>query len=128
MRTGKLKGQTKVMIPWEDTEGKRQYSMLTFDGDLYVSKMHSIIREFVKDNFKVDVDKDWLDNVPLVVNQYDDPVEVSESEADRIVEEFIQRMETDDEDEDYPDTDSTGGNAQEAEEPLPVVSDTANLG
>lgn len=122
MRTGKLTGETKVMIPYFDTEGKRHFNMIVIRGPIYASKMYSGIRKFVYDNYGVTVDRDWLHNVPLIVNSNDPEVQVTEAEKNRIVEAFIDHMELkDDETED--DTDSTNENllAPEAGESLCTV-------
>ena len=128
MRTGKLKGTTKILIPWFDTDGNRQYSMLTLTGTIYASKMYAGIRQFVKHNFGVDVDKDWLYHVPLISNQYDPEVAVTDEERDQLIEEFIQRMELKDEIEDEPTAGDQSQDACEASEPLRSLSDQSSTG
>jgi hypothetical protein len=127
MRTGKLKGKTKIMIPYFDTEGNRHYVMLTVEGDMYASKMYAGIREFVRDNFKIEVDKDWLYHVPLIVNEHDPEVQVTEDERDRLIEEFIQRMELkDDEAESFTDTGDQSQDASQAGEQVCAVPDQSS--
>lgn len=118
MRTGKLKGITKIVIPYLDTEGERQYSLLTIEGTSYASKIYSGIKDFVKKNFELDVDKDWLHNVPLIVNQYDPEFAISDEERAERIEKFIQSMELkdDDEAESFPDTRGTPEDASTATE------------
>lgn len=128
MRTGKLSGTTKILIPWFDTDGNRQYSMLTLTGTIYASKMYAGIRQFVKHNFGVDVDKDWLYHVPLISNQYDPEVAVTDEERDQLIEEFIQRMELKDEIEDEPTAGDQSQDACEASEPLRSVQDQSSTG
>lgn len=99
MRTGKLLGKTKVLIPYYDTEGARQYTMITIEGDIYASKLYAGIKEFARANFGVEVNKDWLHHVPLIVNEHDPEVKISEEEKNQLIEEFIQRMELKDDDE-----------------------------
>lgn len=123
MRTGKLHGQTKILIPWFDAEGNRQYYMITLNGSVYASKMYSGIKEFVKVNFNADVNKDWLYHVPLIVNEHDPEVTISEEERDDIVEAFIARMELKDEAQDSPDTTSQDEAAGEAAVPVCPVQD-----
>lgn len=129
MRTGKLKGTTKILIPWFDSDGQRQYSMITLTGTIYASKMYSGIKEFVKHNFGVDVDKDWLYHVPLISNSEDPEVKVTEEEREQLIEEFIQRMELkDDEIEDEPTGDSQSEDAAQASEPLCTMPDQSSTG
>lgn len=125
MRTGKLTGQTKIMIPYIDSEGMRQFQMITLNGKVYASKMYAGIKKFVLDNYGVKVDKDWLTHVPLIVNSNDPEVQITEEEKQRIVDSFIERMELkdDDEIEDGADSGSESEAAVEAGEPLCTVSD-----
>lgn len=106
-RTGKLHGQTKVMIPYHDAEGSRHWNMITVTGTIYASKVYAGIRKFVLDNFGTKVNNDWLDNVPVILNTYDpDVVQLSEEEKKHIVDAFIDRVELKDDAETESDTDS----------------------
>ena len=126
MRTGKLHDTTKVLIPYFDTEGTRHYSMLVITGTLYASKLYSGIKDFVKQNFGIEVDKDWLAHVPLIVNQNDPELRVSAEERNKLIENFIDAMELKDEVEDNADTGSEAEDAAKADEPLLTVPDTDN--
>lgn len=129
MRTGKLKGTTKILIPWFDSEGQRQYSMITLTGTIYASKMYAGIKDFVKQNFNVEVDKDWLAHVPLISNSEDPEIKVTDEERDQLIEEFIQRMELkDDEIENEPTGGSESEDADKASEPLRTLPDQSSTG
>ena len=93
MRRGKLRGRTKVVIPYFTDSGDRQYHMLTIDGTLYASKLYSGIRKFVKDNFGIKVNTDWLHNVPLIANEYDPEFVRTEEETNRMIEQLIDSWE-----------------------------------
>lgn len=93
MRTGKLTGITKILIPWNNYEGERNWSMITINGPIYASKMYAGIKKWVYDNFGVTVDSDWVRHVPLITNSNDPEVQVTEEEANAIVESFIDWME-----------------------------------
>lgn len=97
LRTGRLTGTTRVLIPWLDTDGIRQYTTLNITGKIYASKLYAGIREFVRENFGVEVDKDWLEHVPLIVNSNDPMFKVTEEERNKMIEEFINFMELKDE-------------------------------
>lgn len=124
MRTGKLKGQTKVLVPYYDTEGQRHFQMITINGDIYASKLYAGIKKFVLDNYGVKVDKDWLHNVPLIVNSNDPEVQIPDEEKQKIVDSFLERMELkDDEDQDSADSGSQSETPPQAGEPLCTVPD-----
>ena len=123
MRTGKLHDTTKVLIPYFATDGTRHYSMLVITGTLYASKLYSGIKDFVKENFNVTVDKDWLAHVPLIVNQNDPELKVSETERNKLIENFIDAMELKDEIEDEPDSGSETEDAAETSSPVLSVQD-----
>lgn len=123
MRTGKLHDTTKVLIPYFDTDGTRHYSMLVINGTLYASKLYSGIKDFVKENFNVTVDKDWLAHVPLIVNQNDPELKVSEAERNKLIENFIDAMELKDEIEDEPDSRSETEDAAETSSPVLSMQD-----
>jgi len=123
MRTGKLLGQTKVMIPWEDHDGVRHWQAMSFNGDVYATKVYAEIRKYVKEAFGVDVDNDWLYNVPRIANLHDTEMVALADNMDKAIEEFIQRMELKDEAKDQPDTNSEGDSTGTPEEPLCTVPD-----
>lgn len=122
MRKGKLHGQTKIMIPYIDEEGQRQFHMITLNGTVYASKMYAGIKQFVLATHGEKVDKDWLENVPLIVNSHDPQVQISEEERQSIIDAFIDRMELkDDPIEDSADSGSESEAAVETGEPLCTV-------
>ena len=123
MRTGKLKGVTKIILPYLEPDGTRQYSMLTITGTYYASKIYSIIRQFVKHNWDTDVAMDWLHNVPMIVNQHDEGMEVTPLERDENIERWIRSLE-DDEIEDDTGSTSTTEDDSKAEQPLCSLSDS----
>ena len=114
MRTGRLEGITKVVIPYNDGDN-RTYALLTIEGKIYASKLYAGIKEFVLDNFGVEVDKDWLANVPIIVNSNDPEMQVSEEERAERIEAFIQSLELKDEVEDISDSGSQTEDACKAE-------------
>lgn len=122
-RTGKLTGTTKILIPYFDTEGMRQWTMITLTGSIYASKMYAGIREFVKKNFGIEVDKDWLIHIPLITNSNDPELAVSEDESKQLIEELIQRLELKDEDESDTDTAIESSPAEEATASVRPVSE-----
>lgn len=122
MRTGKLHGQTKIMIPYIDDAGQRQFHMITLNGSVYASKMYAGIKQFVLATHGEKVNKDWLENVPLIVNSNDPQVQISDEERQTIVDAFIDRMELkDDEIEDSTDSGSESEAVVETGEPLCTV-------
>lgn len=125
IRTGKLTGHTKVLIPYYDADEKRQFQIITITSPIYASKLYAGIRKFVKDNYGIDVDKDWLHNVPLIMNSNDPELKISDEEKQKLIDEFINRMELKDDDETQDDTVSGSESeaAVEAGEPLRPVSD-----
>lgn len=129
MRTGKMKGITKIVIPYFDTEAERQYLMLTVEGTTYASKIYAGIREVVRDNFGIEVDRDWLENVPLIVNQYDPEFIITDEERAIRIEKFIQSMELkdDDEVEGITDIGSTSEDVTPAEQPMFSVQNRTSV-
>lgn len=121
MRTGKLQGQTKVMIPWEDDQGNRQWQVMSFTGDIYASKMYSEIRKYVKDAFGVDVDRDWLEHVPRIANLHDTEIKMLTGRVDEMVEEWIKRLEYNDADENNADSGSEDCSTETPAGPLCTV-------
>lgn len=85
--------------------------------------MYSGIKDFVKENFNVTVDKDWLAHVPLIVNQNDPELKVSEAERNKLIENFIDAMELKDEIEDEPDSRSETEDAAETSSPVLSMQD-----
>ena len=129
MRKGKLNGTTKVIIPYFDTDGYRQYSLITLNGTLYASKVYAGIRQFVRDNFGTEVDTDWLHNVPLIANEHDPEAKVSDTEWNHIMESLIDRWELkDDEIEDLADTGDSGEDACEAEKQMLTMPCDCTIG
>lgn len=127
MRTGKLHDTTKVLIPYFDTDGTRHYSMLVITGTIYASKLYSGIKGFVKENFGVVVDKDWLAHVPLIVNQNDPELRVSEAERNKLIENFIDAMELKDEIEDEPNSRGEAEDATETSSSVRPVQDEVRI-
>lgn len=93
IRTGKLTGNTKILLPYYDTDGMRQYQMINITGTMYASKMYAGIRKFVLDNWNLKVDKDWLHNVPIIANSNDPEVVAAMAEPDKMIEAFIEAIE-----------------------------------
>jgi len=121
-----LKGTTKVVIPYEDEE-TRQYSMLVITETMYASKLYALIREFVKKNFGVVVDKDWLAHVPTISNTHDVDFRPSDAELEIFIEEFIQRVQCN-EDEDSTDTSNEAKITSDAGEQVRIVPDKSSEG
>jgi len=117
MRTGRLDGITKIVIPYTDA-GKRTYVLLTIEGKIYASKLYAGIKDFVQDNFKVTVDKDWLAHVPLIINSNDPEMQVTEEERNERIEALINSLELKDEDKDITNSDSQTEDAGETEIPM----------
>lgn len=117
MRTGRLDGITKIVIPYTDAD-KRTYVMLTIEGKVYASKLYAGIKDFVQDNFKVTVDKDWLAHVPLIINSNDPEMQVTEEERNERIEALINSLELKDEDNDITNSDSQTEDARETEIPM----------
>lgn len=117
-------GTTKVFIPWKDTDGMKQWSVLTFKGDANAERLFREVRKFIKHNFRNRVTNEWIMSRCRIWNSEENPAAkpVTKRPTNKQVEEFIQRIQ--DADEDGADTVSENGNAQEAKEPLPPVPDT----
>jgi hypothetical protein len=116
----KLLGETKVMLPWFDTDGNKNWSVLTFKGDVDHRRVRREIRKFVLHNFKRRVSNRWIDEM-AVINPQDAEVQ-PRIVTDEEVEAFIQRMRYE-ENEDGAHPDSSGTPAQEAEVPLCTMQD-----
>src|ERR1043165_7344338 len=89
-------GVTKVIIPWFDTEGYKQYSILTFSGDrVHRKRIWREIRKFCLRNFKRKVTKRFIRGLPIV-NTYDPQrIQINaelEERQQRAIDEMIQRM------------------------------------
>lgn len=72
-------GVTKVIIPWFDTEGMRQWSILTYNGGVDRRRILREMRKFAKRNFKKVVPKNWL-CAQQIVNTYDPNKKLTEAE------------------------------------------------
>lgn len=123
------KGVTKALVPWYDTDGMKQRSLLTFRGDIDKRALLKTIVGFVKLNFKKTVSTTWVKkNVPIIndfvrdgkqsLTLVNDP-RVFGRQFEDVVEAWIKRLEEAEEDDaTEAGTDSTGEipDATQAEE------------
>jgi len=91
-------GHTKVLIPWYDTEGMKNWMLLSFIGDVDRRRVLAEIRKTVKKQLGRSISKKWIkENVMIVPNSADtvQTDEMSAAELRAKTEAFIQRMESD---------------------------------
>lgn len=123
----KYTGTTKVIVPWFDTDGMKQRSLLTIEGDITKHKLVFGIQRFIRENFGVNKSKNWvLKNCPII-NINNDNVGTIVSDPNIFgklfpehVEAWIKRLEEYNDDATETGTDSTGTtpDVTKAEEPL----------
>lgn len=64
-------GKTKVLVPWFDTDGMKQRSLIILEGTIDKRALLKGIHNFIKTNFHKTVSNTWiLKNCPII-NQYD---------------------------------------------------------
>lgn len=124
----RYKGQTIVLVPWFDHEGMKQWTRLTFQGDMDRKFLFKKVVQWVQLNFDKKIDRAWVQKHCPIMNQYDKLVDLPEqalSTFDEAVEAWIKRLEEySDEDENQPDTVLQSTDNGGAESPLPPVSDS----
>lgn len=114
---------TKAMVPYFETDGSKQWAMMTFTGRIHNNKVIHEVRRFIEHNFKVKVSKEWVKvHVPIISTNIED-IKAREGNMGAAVEEFIKRIEQRDENEDGTDTEGQSSNVTSPEEPLRSVSD-----
>lgn len=123
MRQTKIfKGTTKVFVPWKDTEGMKQWTVLTFTGDAESEKLLAEVRKFIRHNFKKRKSNKWILNMCRMWNSEEEPApKMTVKEQDKAIEDFIQRIQSNDEDEVGTHTDSETPDAGKATGALPTV-------
>jgi hypothetical protein len=115
-------GITKVIIPWTDNQGMRQWSVLTFSdrdgGGVDRRCIYKNIRKWAFLNFKKRVPKVWI-RAQQIVNTYDPKKTLTPEQAtefDKALEAFYQKLEREvDEIEAGADTGSEAQNSNGAE-------------
>lgn len=126
-RKGKLHGTTRVIVPWVNQEGQREYTQFIIEGTIYASKVYAGIRQWVKDAFNIGVDKDWLINVPLIYNSNDPEFQKpTEEQLKQRIEDFIAFMESEVENQDEGHTESETEVDKEATEHMPTLRQEFN--
>lgn len=116
-----------VLVPWFDTDGNKQWSNVKFTGWVDRRVLRRCLRKFIKTNFNTSVSKSYLDaliseSVQLITDKPVDRRIVS----DREVEEWIQRIQCNDDDNEIDDEAVTRVQDEpcgEAGMALPVVQD-----
>lgn len=124
----KYRGYTIVMVPWFDSEGMKQWSRMTFRGELDSKFLLKKVVQFIKTEFSKSVDKHWVRLHCIIMNEFDKRAELPEAAQTTLqeaTEAWIKRLEEyKDEDEDQPDTVLPHEDTGSAGEPLPTVSDS----
>ena len=122
----KYNGQTIVMVPWYDHEGMKQWSRMTFRGTLDKKFLLKKVVAFVAQEFKKSVDKHWVREHCIIMNEYDKREvlpEAAQSTFEEAKEAWIKRLEeAPDEDEDEPDSILPSEDNGVAESPLSDLS------
>lgn len=118
-------GQTMVMVPWFDHEGMKQWSRLTFVGNMDRKFLYKKVVQWVKLNFGNKVDRAWVQQWCIIMNEHDKLARLPEEAQgtfEEAVEAWIKRLEEyPDEDEDQPDTVLSSEDNGAAEPSLPPV-------
>ena len=124
----RYRGHTIVMVPWFDSEGMKQWTRLTFHGELDKKFLLKKVVQYIKSEFGKSVDKHWVRIHCIMMNQYDKRVELLEAAQitfEQATEAWIKRLEeAADEDEDQPDSVLPSEDNGVAAAPLPLVPDS----
>ena len=124
----RYRGHTIVMVPWFDSEGMKQWTRLTFHGELDKKFLLKKVVQYIKSEFGKSVDKHWVRIHCIMMNQYDKRVELPEAAQttfEQATEAWIKRLEeAADEDEDQPDSVLPSEDNGVAAAPLPLVPDS----
>ncbi len=115
-----IKIKHKVMLPWYDTEGNKQWSILTFWGEIAYDTIYKHVKDFILHNFKRNVSTKWVKTFCPIIKE-DEETEEDKARIQKAVEAFIERMELKDENEDGTHTSSEEGSTCKAERPLRIV-------
>jgi len=103
----KYRGYTIVMVPWFDNEGMKQWSRMTFRGQIDRKFLIKQVVKYIKSAFSKSVDKHWVNEHCIIMNEFDKREELPEaamSTFEAAKEAWIKRLEeAADEDEDNTD-------------------------
>lgn len=105
-------GNTKVLVPYMNTEGTREWMLMNLNGDVDKRRIYRMVRKIVKETFGRSVTKTWLRTSVLIAAPGTVHVPTPE-QTNAMVEAFIQRMQQD-ETEGQSDTTGQEGIAKEA--------------
>lgn len=108
-------GNTKVMVPYMNTDGEREWGMMSFTGDVDRRRIYREVRKMVERTFNRKVTKAWLRNKVLIAAP-GAVAEPTKQQLNALVEAFIERMQ--DAPEGQPDTSRQEGTAEETGGPL----------
>lgn len=111
-------GTTKVAIPYTGYNGGQEVAVLRFVGDVDRRRIYREIRKFVKHNFGIQVTKEWIQKVPVIIPE----PQLTAEEIQQVTEDFIRRIEYN-EDQDEGHSESQGSTPEGSEQPLCSVPD-----
>lgn len=117
---------TKVMLPYYDSEGYKQWLLITLQSDVDRRRLYRVLRKLAFNTFNKVVDNTWIKYSSLMVMPSGHHVGLTDltrsQNINKMVEEFIQRIQYN-EIEDSTDTSSNSDNTQDAEQPLCTMQD-----
>lgn len=112
----KYHGVTRVIVPWFDTEGMKQRTLLKLEGTIDKRTLFRGIREFCRKNFNKKVSDGWIiKNCPIINQNKSALTMISDPKAigrqfPKYIEDWIARLEAYDEETDdngTPDSESS---------------------
>lgn len=134
----KYYGKTKILIPWFDTEGMKQRTLITIEGTIDKRALIRGVKSFAKQNFNKTVSTEWVLASCPIINQFGstltmitDPDTLASEVSQEEIEAWIQRLQSEvPENETKAGTDisSQDANPDETEQPLLTVQDFNDSG
>ena len=116
-----------ILVPWFDTDGNKQWSNVKFTGWVHRRVLRRCLRKFIKANFGLQARKSYLDAlITMSCLRPSDATYVRKRATDAEVEEWIGRIQCNDDDNETDDeaiTSIQNEPSGEARLALPVVQD-----
>lgn len=116
--------QTRVLVPWFDTDGNKNWMNFLFVGDVDKRRAYREIYKTVKKTLQRSVSKEWIRVHCLFQAPEDEAKQIKEA-LDNFIEHWIDRLECKDAtSEDGATSGDTGGTPSETEQPMQDMQDS----
>lgn len=93
----KYKDKVSVLIPWYDTDGFKQYTIVTLQGETIDRRyIYKTVRRYCKMNFGKVVPKQWIKEVVKIVHKDDftpEQIKAAEKNLQKAVDVWLDKLE-----------------------------------